>query len=273
MRKIVFTCFFTFFFSSYLQAQTEKNFKIVPFKTVFHEFGRNTVHSLTYNNGLNVAGGVVGTYALVKTGFDWEWNRMATNNNKIAYSGMPSVIIGGLVPLLLPAGMYIYGRKKEDYRLQVTALALGQAALLGFGISSSIKAFTGRRAPEILDDGPIDNNDYSEDFRFGFWRRGAFDGWPSGHTMTAFAMGTCLWKLYPDNNWVKYGSFAYAGFIGLGISLNIHWFSDFYAGALIGYAIGSTVGESFKKLLDSDEAASKVTFIISPYKTGVCYNF
>jgi hypothetical protein len=86
-------------------------------------------------------------------------------------------------------------------------------------------------------------------------------------------MGTCLWKLYPDNPYIKYGSFAYAGFIGIGISLNIHWFSDFFAGALIGYAIGATVGDSFKKLLDNNFENNPVSFIVSPTKLGVCYNF
>ena len=40
-------------------------------------------------------------------------------------------------------------------------------------------------------------------------------------------------------------SIAYALNIGLGVSMTIHWFSDFLAGAIIGTAIGTVVGKSF----------------------------
>jgi membrane-associated phospholipid phosphatase len=38
---------------------------------------------------------------------------------------------------------------------------------------------------------------------------------------------------------------TYALYIGLGVSMTIHWFSDFAAGAIIGSAIGAVVGKSF----------------------------
>ena len=38
---------------------------------------------------------------------------------------------------------------------------------------------------------------------------------------------------------------AYALYIGIGVSMTIHWFSDFAAGAFIGTAIGAVVGKSF----------------------------
>jgi len=38
---------------------------------------------------------------------------------------------------------------------------------------------------------------------------------------------------------------TYALYIGLGVSMTIHWFSDFLAGAIIGSAIGAVVGKSF----------------------------
>ena len=251
---------------------------VVPFSTLFHQIGTHTLQSLSYNYGLNAAVGVAGTYALVHSGLDWKWHQLAQEHKALVIVGMPSVLLGGIIPLTVPAGMYIYGRNKRNYETQITGLALGQAALLGFGISSSIKAFTGRRPPEILrrrgeSDAMVENEDFSKDLKFGFWRRGAFVGWPSGHTMTAFAMGSTLLHLYPESNAIKYSALAYAGIIGLGISVNIHWFSDFFAGALTGYAIGAVVGKSFKQLLDSPSQSSRWHWVVSPQSAQISYDF
>jgi hypothetical protein len=39
--------------------------------------------------------------------------------------------------------------------------------------------------------------------------------------------------------------YPHALYIGVGVSMTIHWFSDFSAGAIIGTAIGAVVGKSF----------------------------
>ena len=41
----------------------------------------------------------------------------------------------------------------------------------------------------------------------------------------------------------------YAVYIGMGVSMTIHWFSDVVAGAIIGAVIGVTVGNVFKEQL------------------------
>ena len=76
---------------------------------------------------------------------------------------------------------------------------------------------------------------------------GAFQGWPSSHTATAFAMSMALVALFPKNKFVKYSAIIYAVYIGLGVSTTIHWFSDFVAGAILGTVIGLVVGKSFLK--------------------------
>jgi F0F1-type ATP synthase assembly protein I len=40
---------------------------------------------------------------------------------------------------------------------------------------------------------------------------------------------------------------AYALYVGIGVSMTIHWFSDFVAGAIIGTMIGTVVGTSFSR--------------------------
>jgi membrane-associated phospholipid phosphatase len=39
----------------------------------------------------------------------------------------------------------------------------------------------------------------------------------------------------------------YAFYIGIGVSMTIHWFSDFAAGAIVGSVIGAVVGRSFQE--------------------------
>ena len=153
--------------------------------------------------------------------------------------------------------------------LQITGLAVGQAAILGVVASSVLKAFTGRVPPdkeELI-------NDYSGEFRFGFLRGGVYEGWPSSHTATAFAMAATLMELYPDNAAIKYGGFAYAFLIGLGVSANIHWFSDAVAVAFIGYAIGRAVGREFRSAMGFNPQENNYSFFLTPGGIGINYNF
>jgi F0F1-type ATP synthase assembly protein I len=51
--------------------------------------------------------------------------------------------------------------------------------------------------------------------------------------------------LFPQKWWLRVAAVLYALYIGVGVSMTIHWFSDFVAGTLIGTAIGTTIGKSF----------------------------
>jgi membrane-associated phospholipid phosphatase len=249
----------------------------IPLSKLFYKMGGNALHSVTYNYGANYAVAALGTYGLVKSGIDWKWNRMAYNNEWLAWSGTPFGALGYVIPVAAPVGLYVYGRKHDDVKLQITGLALGQSAILALGISSTIKAFTGRREPGIMEhhiypDRPGDVNDYSGDWAFGFMKRGIFSGWPSSHTIVAFALATTLAELYPDNTWLKVGAFAYAGCTGLGMSLFGHWVSESFAGALMGYAIGKSVGRSFNGLLGNEAKVSYSLYAV-PNGIGLTINF
>jgi membrane-associated phospholipid phosphatase len=87
--------------------------------------------------------------------------------------------------------------------------------------------------------------DMSHIFQFGFLRGGVFWGWPSSHTTIAFAMAVTILMLLPKQRWVGCVAMAYAFYVGIGVSMTIHWFSDFAAGAIIGSAIGPWWGRAF----------------------------
>jgi len=58
-------------------------------------------------------------------------------------------------------------------------------------------------------------------------------------------MALTVYTLFPRQRWLGWAAVLYALYIGLGVSMTIHWFSDFVAGAIIGSVIGVVVGRSF----------------------------
>jgi membrane-associated phospholipid phosphatase len=179
------------------------------------------------------------TFVFVGSGFDWFYF-YSTRDPLLRVWMFPSAPIGGLVPLTVPLILIVSGFITSHARLSLTGWAIGQAALIGSLLSSTYKAFTGRVHPEHFI-----GADLSHDFRFGWLRGGVFWGWPSSHTTIAFAMAVTVFTFFPKRRWVGGLALAYAGYIGLGVSMTIHWFSDFAAGAILGAVIGVVVGKAF----------------------------
>jgi hypothetical protein len=179
------------------------------------------------------------TFVLVRSGFDWFYFR-STRDPALWSLAFPAAPIGGLVPLVLPLTLIISGFVARRARTASAGWAMGQAALMGSLISSAYKAVTGRVHPAHTM-----GDDISAGFRFGWMRGGVFWGWPSSHTTIAFAMAVTVFTLFPKHRWLGALALVYAFYIGIGVSMTIHWFSDFAAGAIIGSVIGVVAGRSF----------------------------
>ncbi len=194
------------------------------------------------------------TSVIVISGFDWAY--FIFFRHTIVYALLfPSVVIGALVPIFFPLVLYGLGQRRKNAQLVNTACALGQAAMLGLFLSWFYKAITGRLPPQLP--GVPPTADMSRVFDFGFLRQGIFWGWPSSHTAIAFAMALTLVALYPKlKSASKFWVLAYAFYIGLGVSMSIHWLSDAVAGAIFGSIIGSVVGKSFRNRYSSLEHSS-----------------
>jgi membrane-associated phospholipid phosphatase len=182
---------------------------------------------------------IVLTLILVQSGFDGFYFRI-TNQPTLRAWMFPSAPIGGLIPLLLPLGLIFFGNFTKNPKITLSGWVIGQAALAGSLISSAYKTVTGRAHPVYTG-----NTDISHTFHFGWLRGGVFWGWPSSHTTIAFAMAVAVMKLFPERKPLGLIALAYALYIGLGVSMNIHWFSDFAAGVILGTLIGTVVGKSF----------------------------
>ena len=180
------------------------------------------------------------TALLVLSGFDWWY--FTSQIPAVRMFLFPAVIVGFFLPFILPIVLFLVGKIGKQKKIMYTAFALIQSEILGSLISSIYKAFTGRIQPNFRNM----SLDISRDFEFGFLRHGVFWGWPSSHTTIAFSMAFTLIFLYRGNKGILAGALLYAFYIGLGVATSIHWFSDFAAGALIGTAIGITVGKNYR---------------------------
>ena len=69
-----------------------------------------------------------------------------------------------------------------------------------------------------------------------------FNSFVSGHTATNFAVATVITRSYPDSRWVGWVSYSVATVASMSrIYDDKHWASDVFAGAVLGYAVGTVI--------------------------------
>jgi membrane-associated phospholipid phosphatase len=81
---------------------------------------------------------------------------------------------------------------------------------------------------------------------FRSWRRQSFlkgaGGFPSGHTIAAFAIATVVAERYPHPSWLRWVAYGLAGSVALSrLSTHAHFPSDTFLGGALGYAISRYV--------------------------------
>jgi membrane-associated phospholipid phosphatase len=242
---------------------------IVPPYVVFNDVGWNFLYGFAHNFGVNFALAGLSTYALIESGADWAVRQWAFNHPDVA-NGFMFIDYLGYFPQIYATAGYIIGAICQDKKAQVTSLAVLQATLLMSAIQGGIKLVTGRPGPGILDTWDTIRNPSQQDFSHQFnWVGGGYlDGWPSGHTASAFALAAVVQQMYPNKIWLNVLCYSYACLIGAGASLNIHWLSDCIAGALMGLAIGHTVGKDFADLYNGRPRRDRRVFFYA-YTGGI----
>lgn len=190
---------------------------------------------------------VASTFLLVESGADWRYFEF-TRGSFLQTLALSAAAAGFLVPVILPVVMYALGKLKNSLKVVNASIVVIQAEAIALLLSSVYKAFTGRIQPDYF---TSNSNavDISGEFHFGFLQHGIFWGWPSSHTTVAFALAGTLIALYPRNKILRYSAILYALYIGLGVSMSIHWLSDAVAGAIFGMIIGLTIGKNEKAVI------------------------
>ncbi len=169
----------------------------------------------------------------------------------------------GLYSFPVFAGLYFYGKFKDNPRHQLTAMNATKAFVLSRVLVQIPKFLFQRHPPQML----------------GFAQKSDLDGplggginrsFPSGHVISIFSAAE-VFRLSYDNWWVGTLVYTLAGTVALQrIGSGAHWFSDVTTSAVCGAAIGhwlSTKGSTPFSLISGTTAHLNVrTF-------GLVYNF
>lgn len=122
------------------------------------------------------------------------------------------------------AAILLFGGVERYYAAGAAALATA----IGIGVFLWLKRFTGRRRPCHIEPHCWATLLPPDQFSF-----------PSGHTITAFAMAASLSQFYPELAIGLY--FCALSIAASRILLGMHFLSDVLVGAILGYWLGGNV--------------------------------
>jgi membrane-associated phospholipid phosphatase len=241
------------------QIETDAPVRLTPFSNL----GQNIFDSFVGYNTFFHLGALAATMIMVNTGTDYVIYRQFKPWDKTRPYFFPSIITGTSCWLMIAAPMFCYGYFRPNTESLGGAYALFQSTLISIVYATLLKAFTGRPAPE--EKWYLNMRRESSVFRFGFLRGGIFYGWPGGHVMiTTATIATLAWY-YPDKWWISIPGALLIAYTMVGVTVhNGHWMSDNIAGLLMGYAIGSTVGRSFRRIVNKKLEIDEKQVDISP---------
>lgn len=171
----------------------------------------------------------------------------------------PLVRFAGWSPYIFAPPLMLHGALADNKETLYGGYAAAQATVIAVPTVLLLKALTGR------DDADIESEESAYDqslkWRFGFLRGGVYNGWPSGHVTTSTAIISSLIHFYSNSNLPKIIGYPLIAAITASVTLHgqgqMHWLSESIAGALIGYAIGWTVGDRLRDAYDEELGRGK----------------
>ena len=197
---------------------------------------------------------------MAPTGLDHELRLIAQEDlggrhNVESVSVLAPYVLGGSV---LVGYVVSVGVSACDWQRPQAAML--QAMVLSFGSTVLLKFAVGREWPNAGQD-PNDPNRLDHQRSEHFTPFQSFGSWPSGHTSFMFAAASSFRTSAPElgvASWLGY-PFALGVAAGMWIG-DHHWASDIVSGALLGEAIGSSVGPAFAR----DARRETVRFGVAP---------
>jgi membrane-associated phospholipid phosphatase len=151
-----------------------------------------------------------------------------------AFHGFNTVASGrntGVAMALVPAAFYMVSAKRSDSYGKQTMFLAAQAIADAQIMTFAVKMIDRRIRPsDVRDDRYADT----------WFKAGVFEGksFPSGHTMTAFALADVFTERYNAHRWVPWVAYGLAGVVGFSrLTLQSHFPSDIFAGGVLGVVI------------------------------------
>ncbi len=244
---------------------------------LFGNFGNNILDSFKGNNIYFHLAGIAATALIVPTGVDYSVEHFFNTHPEYGRWAHPVVFSGEFLPFVAGGSLLAYGAIGDNKEVLGASFAVIQASVIELMYNSALKAITGRPHPDWRHVSNMDS--LSRTFRFGFLRGGVFWGWPSGHTAATTAVVSALMGYYPHSTWIKIVGFGLIAYTIFGVSATnrggMHWFSDAVAGALMSYAVGSTVGKYYRDVYSPGSARrpAPAEFSMSPEMNPLAINF
>ncbi len=213
-----------------------------PMPTPLDGLETNLVDAFSGSELLYYAGAIAGTSVLALSGADHEIHLRF--NRHIEYSAWNETanIAGYVVPLLTAPTIWLAGIALDDHTLAGAGSAAIQAFVVTIATTGALKFVVGRPFP--LSTGEHDHPDHAETFEPA---QNGIGSWPSGHTSGTIAIAAALTAYAPEEEWIPVIGYPLALGIGFGmVDRGSHWMSDLVGGALIGHAIGYSIGRNFR---------------------------
>ncbi|HEV2424207.1 MAG TPA: phosphatase PAP2 family protein [Terriglobia bacterium] len=139
----------------------------------------------------------------------------------------------------VPLTFYAVSLLRHNTYDQQSVLFAGEAVLDSTLVEAAMKASFRRVRPAEVPKGANFWDTFTEA------RGGLFSGsasFPSGHTITAFSIATVFANRYSRHRWVPWVAYGLATAVGFSrVTLQAHFVSDVFAGAVLGYSISHYV--------------------------------
>lgn len=176
------------------------------------------------------AGAIGAGLVLASSALDRRADQFAKNHEASRWS-KAGVRVGDALPWLAFAGAALAAADSSDPRRSRTGYAATEAGATAVLAVTGLKYAVGRARP---------GNDVGNHSFKPFSTGSGYDGFPSGHTIVAWAVATPFALEY-DAPWL-YGAAALTNLARVGSRQ--HWLSDTVAGSLLGYGIGRIFWQS-----------------------------
>jgi membrane-associated PAP2 superfamily phosphatase len=196
------------------------------------------VHAVENRQWMPVAGVAAvtaGLFALDPVAAQYFRNTGAYHNFNQAFSSNNTQL--GI--LATPVALYAASLIRHNKYGQHTFLFAGEAVLDSEILTQIVKGTTLRLRPIEVPD----NGDFSDTFFRQKWSILNIGGsFPSGHTIAAFSVATVYADRYSRHRWVPWVAYGLASTVGFSrLTLQAHFTSDVFVGAVLGYTISHYV--------------------------------
>jgi membrane-associated phospholipid phosphatase len=211
-----------------------------PLPTPIDGLGEDIAAAFTGPSLLFYGGAVVATGAMAFGGIDQDVRDGVQRDMDWPVYGDASVLAGYIVPAALAPTLYLIGLAADDRTLAGAGSAAIQALAVTVVATGALKLAVGRAYPGDEDGATAFHPFQRLDLP-------VLPAWPSGHTSACVSVAASLTAYYPDQVWIPLVGYPLSLAIGFGlIDGDHHWASDVVAGALIGHAIGYSIGRAFR---------------------------